>query len=567
MRAKLARWLPGLALLLAYDRRWFGRDLAAGMSVAAVALPVGIAYASLAGVPAQAGIYAATFPLFAYALFGSSRQLMIGPDAATCIMVAASLAPLAAGDPERYVALVPVLTLITGCFYLGAGFAKLGFIASFLSQPILTGYLNGIALIIIVGQLPKLLGYPSTAGAFLPQLAELASQIGRSHWPTVGLGLALLVVLVGLRRGFPSLPAALVVVALGIVAVYALGLDRHGVHLTGLVPAGLPAFGFAVFDPETYRSLVRDAAGIMLISFTSGVLTAKSFAQRNRYDIDANQELKAFGAGNIAAALAQGFPVTGADSRTAVNNATRGQTQLVGIIAAVAMLLVLFFLTEPLALVPTTALAAVILVSAAGLFDFLGLRMLWTMTWREGLISIITTLGVLVLGVLQGVVLAVSLSLLWMLAMALRPGDAVLGRVEGLKGFHSKTDYPEARTVPGLILYRFNANIVFYNVDYFRERVLRLVRRGTTPPRWVVVDLAPVNIIDATALERFDALREELAKDGITLALAAAKRQLIQAFNARYVAVRRAQHSTRMFPTLKAAVQAFEEENPDVTAP
>ena len=362
------------ARLLAYDRRWFGRDLAAGMSVAAVALPVGIAYASLAGVPAQTGIYAATFPLFAYALFGSSRQLMIGPDAATCIMVAASLAPLAAGDPERYVALVPVLTLITGCFYLAAGFAKLGFIASFLSQPILTGYLNGIALIIIVGQLPKLLGYPSEAGEALPRLPSAAATgreplaDGRPRSRAPGRP----------RRVAPPrpsrLPAALVVVALGIVAVYALGLDRQGVHLTGPVPAGLPTLGFAVFDPETYRSLFGDAAGIMLISFTSGVLTAKSFAQRNRYDIDANQELKAFGAGNIAAALAQGFPVTGADSRTAVNNATRGQTQLVGIIAAVAMLLVLFFLTEPLALVPTTALAAVILVSTVGLFDLAGLR-------------------------------------------------------------------------------------------------------------------------------------------------------------------------------------------------
>jgi len=514
MRATLARWLPGLALLLAYDRRWLAKDIAAGLSVAAIALPVGIAYASLAGVPVEMGIYAAIFPLLAYALFGSSRQLIIGPDAATCLMVAAALAPLAAGDPQRYVALVPVLTLITGCFYLGAGHARLGFIASFLSKLILTGYLNGIALIIIVGQLPKLFGYPSTADAFFPRLAELVTAIGQSHWPTVALGLALLAVLVGLRRSLPSLPAALVVVALGIAAVFALGLDGRGVQVTGPVPAGLPTLGFAVFDFDTYRALVRDAMGIMLISFTSGVLTAKSFAERARATIDADQELKAFGAGNIAAALAQGFPVTGADSRTAVNYAMDGQTQLAGIVAAAAMLLVLFFLTAPLALVPTTALAAVILVSATGLFDWLGLQKLWAMTRREAGISIVTTLGVLILGVLQGVVLAIGLSLLWMLAMALRPHDAVLGRIPGLKGFHSKADYPAAETVPGLLLYRFNANIVFYNVDYFRERVLRLVRRAPTPPHWVVVDLAPVSLIDATALERFDSLRAELARDG-----------------------------------------------------
>lgn len=267
----------------------------------------------------------------AYALSGSSRQLIIGPDAATCLMLAASLAPLAAGDPERYLALVPVRTLITGCFYIGAGYAR---------------------------------------------------------------------------------------------------------------------------------------------------LIAKSFARRNRYDIDADQEFEAFVAGNLASAFAQGFPVTGADSRTAVNAAMPGQTQLVGIVAAVAMLLVLFFLTAPLALVPTTALAAVILVSATDLCDCLGPQKLWAMTRRAAGISIVTTLGVLILGVLQGVVLAIALSLFWMLAMAVRPGDAVLGRSPGLEGFHSKADYPSAETVPGLILYRFNANIVFYNVDYFRERLVRRRRRA-----------------------------------------------------------------------------------------
>jgi sulfate permease, SulP family len=328
MRAAVARWLPGLALLLAYERRWLGPDIAAGLSVAAIALPVGIAYAALAGVPAEIGIYAAIFPLLAYALFGSSRQLIVGPDAATCVMVAASLAPLAAGDPERYLALVPVLTLITGLFYLGAGYARLGFIASFLSQPILTGYLNGIALIIIAGQVPKLLGYPATAEEFFPRVAEFAQAIWQSHWPTAALGITLTAVLVLLRRSYPNLPAALVVVALGIIAVFALGLEASGVRTTGPVPAGLPALGFAWFDFDTYRSLGRDAAGIMLISFTSGVLTAKSFARRAREDIDPNQEMIAFGAGNIASGLAQGFPVTGADSRTAVNVAMAGKTQL-----------------------------------------------------------------------------------------------------------------------------------------------------------------------------------------------------------------------------------------------
>ncbi len=560
-RSAIARWLPGLAALLAYDRRWLGADVAAGLSVAAIALPVGIAYASLAGVPAAIGIYSAIFPLFAYALFGSSRQLIIGPDAATCLMVAATLAPLAAGDPERYLALLPILTLITGCFYVGAGYARLGFIASFLSQPILTGYLNGIALIIIAGQLPKLLGYPTAAGEFFPRLIELAQNVSQSHWPTAALGLGLMAVMIILRRLFTALPAALVVVVLGIILVFFLNLEARGVLTIGAVPAGLPTFALAVFNVETYRSLLENAAGIVLISFTSGVLTAKSFAQRNGYDINANQELVAFGAGNLVSGLTQGFPVTGADSRTAVNNAIGGKTQLVGIVAGITMLLVLFFLTAPLALVPTAALAAVIVISAIGLFDLTGLKQLSRMSRREALISILTTTGVLVLGVLDGVVVAVGLSLVWILALALRPGDAVLGRVRGLKGFHSKSDYPQAVTEPGLLIYRFNANIVFYNIDYFRERLLEQMRRSTEPLRWVVVDLSPVSIIDSTALNRFEDLRDELQlRDGITLAVARARQQLAKHFDPSFIAERMAAGQTLFFPTLRAAVKAYKRE-------
>ena len=438
-----------MAALLRYEPSWLPRDLAAGLSVAAIALPVGIAYAELAGVPAAIGIYAAIFPLVPYALLGSSRQLILGPDAATCIMVAASLGPLAHGDPARYLALLPVLTLITGALYVVAALARLGFFANFLSQPILTGYLNGVATVIIVGQLPKLLGYPSEADEVLPRLLELVERADQSHLAAAALGLVLLAGLVALRRFAPALPAPLLAVAAGIAAVAALDLGSRGVALAGPVPAGLPALSWTWFDAPTYRSLFGDAAGILLISFTSGVLTAKSFARRNRYEIDANQELLALGAANLAVGLGQGFPVTGADSRTAVNDAVGGRTQLAAIVAAGAMLLVLLTLTGPLALVPTTALAAVILVSAAGLFDIAGLRLLLAMSRREGLMSIATTVGVLALGVLPGVVLAVVLSLFWLLATAMRPKDAVLGRLPGLSGFHSIGRLPPGRNHPG----------------------------------------------------------------------------------------------------------------------
>ena len=432
-------FMPGLEVFTHYDRSWLRSDLGAGLSVAAIALPVGIAYADLAGVPAVFGMYSAIFPLLAYALFGSSRQLMTGPDAATCIIVAASLGPLAGGDPGRYLALMVVLTLMTGILYVAAGYARLGFIANFLSLPILTGYLNGIAL----------------------------------------------------------------------------------------------------------------------VSFTSGVLTAKSFARRNRYEIDANQELIAFGACNVASGLAQGFPVTGADSRTAVNNAMGGKTQLVGVVAAGSMLLVLFFLTQPLGYVPTAALAAVIMVSAVGLFDYAELRSLYEISHRELLLSAGTTLGVLILGVLPGVLLAVALSLFWLLTVVSRPQDGVLGRVQGIKGFHNIADFPEATTMPGLILYRFEANLVFFNTDYFRDRVRAVIAASETPVEWVVIDASSINVVDVTSLHKIDELREELAAQGIVLATARAKRNLWKFFNRDWGVKRRELYAKYRFDTIKSAVRAF----------
>jgi high affinity sulfate transporter 1 len=549
--------MPGLEIFTRYDRSWLRSDLGAGLSVAAIALPVGIAYADLAGVPAVFGMYSAIFPLLAYALFGSSRQLMTGPDAATCIIVAASLGPLAGADPERYLALMVVLTLMTGILYVVAGLSRLGFIANFLSLPILTGYLNGIALIIVAGQLQKLFGYSGDAEEFFPKLLEFIEKLDQSHLPTLILGLSLLVVLVILRRVAPKLPAALVVVVMGIAAVLLLGLDKHGVAILGSVPAGLPSLHIAVFDHAVFKELFADAAGIALVSFTSGVLTAKSFARRNRYEINANQELIAFGACNIASGLAQGFPVTGADSRTAVNNAMGGKTQLVGIVAAGSMLLILFFLTQPLGYVPIAALAAVIMVSAVGLFDFAELRSLYEISSRELLLSVGTTLGVLILGVLPGVLLAVALSLFWLLTVASRPHDGVLGRVKGIKGFHNIADFPEATTIPGLILYRFEANLVFFNADHFRDRVRAIITAAETPVEWVVIDASSINIVDVTSMHKIGELREELAAQGIVLASARVKRNLWNYFNHDWSVKRRESNARYQFDTIKSALRAF----------
>ena len=558
VRSFVRRIAPGLEAFSHYETAWLRGDLAAGLSVAAVALPVGIAYSDLAGVPAVIGMYAAIFPLFAYALFGSSRQLMTGPDAATCIMVAAILGPLAGGDTERYQGLMVVLTLCAGLIYVVAGTARLGFIANFLSLPILTGFLNGIALLIIAGQLPKLLGYSSEAGDFFPKLLEFVNKVDESHVPTLMLGFALLAGLVALRRFAPRLPNPLVIVILGIALVVSLGLDAKGIAVLGSVPAGLPpAFHLPDLDFGQTKTILRDATALVLVSFTSGILTAKSFAQRNRYEINANQELIGFGAANIASGLAQGFPVTGADSRTAVNNAMGGKSQLVGIVAGGAMLLILFFLTEPLAYVPIAALAAVIIVSAAGLFDFSTLREIGTVSRYELAFSVGTTLGVLILGVLPGVMLAVVFSLVMLLAIESKPTDAVLGRVPGMKGFHAREDYPEAETIPGLLVYRFNADIVFFNVDHFKERVMAAITASPTPVEWVVIDASPINFVDVTALKKFDEMKGQLAARGIVLAVARRKRTLERFLEARWINARRELNQDYNFHTIKAAVSAF----------
>jgi len=567
---KLVRQIaPGLEALSRYERSWLPHDLGAGLSVAAIALPIGIAYAELAGVPIVVGMYSAIFPLFAYALFGSSRQLMVGPDAATCIMVAASLGYLAGGDPERYLALMVTLTLMTGVLYVIAGIARLGFIANFLSQPILVGFLNGIAALIIVGQLHKLLGFSSEASGFFPQFMEIFYNVDLVHGTTLRLGLALFVLLLLLRWITPKLPAALIVVIAGIVAVVFFGLEDQGVAVLGEVPAGLPTFHFATFDLSTYTGLFGDAAAVMMISFTSGVLTAKSFARRNRYEIDANQEMIGFGAANIITGLAQGFPVTGADSRTAVNDATGGKSQLVGIVAAGTMLVVLFFLTEPLGNVPIAGLAVVIMVSAYGLFDFTALQDLRIISWRELVASRITTLGILVMGPLPGVVLAVSLTFMWLLYIGSRPKDAILGRTtgSGVKGFHSIEDYPDAKTYPGLIIYRFEADLLFYNIDYFKQRLLNAVARSETPVEWVVIDASPINIIDMTAVQKIDELHDDLEARGIVLARARARQS-----RARFLSQNWARHRAKRqrgydFPTISAALKAFQKRPKRPTPP
>jgi high affinity sulfate transporter 1 len=558
---RLGRYVPGIATFLHYRLADFRFDLIAGLSVAAVALPVGIAYAEIAGSPAVYGIYCALLPLLAYALFGSSRQLIIGPDAATCLMVAAALGPLAGGDPQRYMELMISITLITGLFNVVFGVCRLGFVANFLSQPILVGYLNGIALIVLVGQLPKLFGYKGEAGGFLGKLVEFTRNIDNTHLPTFILGAIALAALFALKRWAPRLPAALIVAAASIVVVEVLHLQARGVAVLGAVPGGMPTMVDLSFNLSRFEILVQHAASIALISFTSGVLTAKSFARRNRYDIDANQELIAFGICNITTGLFHGFPVTGADSRTAVNNDMGGKTQLTGVIAAVTMLLFLLFFTGPLASLPNAALGAIIVVASIGLFDVASLRELYAASRRELTFSLVTTAGVLYFDVLPGVALAIGMTLLWMLYTATQPHVAVLGRVPGMSGFHNIADYPEAKTLPGLLLFRFDGDVLFFNADYFKERIRAEIAKSPGETEWVIVDSSPINVVDITALHTLRELRNELERQGIRLFFVRVKRSLLNFFNAGWIAEQSSPNSVFWSMTLAAAVETFEQRN------
>ena len=555
----LTRFLPGLSTFLHYQRGDFRFDCVAGLSVAAVALPVGIAYAAIAGVPAVYGIYSACIPLLIYAFFGSSRQLIVGPDAATCLMVASALAPIAGGNPQRYMELMIGITLITGIFNIIFGLCRFGFMANFLSHPILVGYLNGVALIVLVGQLPKLFGYKAEAGDFFGKLLEFSQKIEGSHLPTLILGIVALLILFALKRWASQLPAALIVAALSIIAVEVLHLHACGVAVLGPVPSGLPTLQMPSFDPERFKTLVQHAASIALISFTSGVLTAKSFARRNRYDIDANQEMIAFGACNIVSGLMQGFPVTGADSRTAVNSAMGGRTQLAGIVAAGAMILFLLFFTSPLASLPNAALAAIIIVSSIGLFDFPSVHELYSASRRELIFSLVTTAGVLYFDVLPAVFLAILLTLLWLLLASSRPHDAVLGRVPGISGYHNVEDFPDAVTFPGLLLYRFDSSILFFNVEYFKNRILKEIAKSPVPLEWVVVDAAPINAVDITALHQIKDLIEDLNGRGIILRFARVKQSLWTFFSASWIASHPQLKKRVRYNTLTSAVEAFKQ--------
>ncbi|MCE0779333.1 SulP family inorganic anion transporter [Pseudomonas sp. NMI542_15] len=550
----LSRWLPGLANLLHYRREWLHADLQAGLSVAAIQIPIAIAYAQIVGLPPQYGLYACVLPMMVYALVGSSRQLMVGPDAATCAMIAGAVAPLAMGDPQRIVELSVIVTVLVGVMLIAAGLARAGFIASFFSRPILIGYLNGIGLSLIAGQLSKVVGFKIEGDGFILSLINFFQRLGEIHWVTLLIGLSALGLLIWLPRRYPRLPAALTVVALFMLLAGLFGLDRFGVAVLGPVPAGIPQLAWPHSNLEEMKSLLRDALGIATVSFCSAMLTARSFAARHGYAINANHEFVALGVSNLAAGISQGFAISGADSRTAVNDMVGGKSQLVGIIAALVIALILLFFTAPMAWIPQGALGAVLLMAGWGLIDIKSLGSIRRLSRFEFWLCLLTTVGVLGLGVLPGIVFAVTLAILRLLYSIYQPTDAVLGWLPGTEGQVDIRKFKDARTVPGLVVYRFDDAILFFNADYFKMRLLEAVQ-SQDQPKAVLFDAEAVTNIDVSGIAALREVRDTLAAQGIFFAIARARgtflRMLVRSGMAREM------EDKLLFGSVRAGIRAY----------
>jgi SulP family sulfate permease len=513
------RFFPGLAVFSYYRGEWFAGDLLAGISVCVIMIPSVIAYAGLMGLPPQHGLYAAFVPLLIYPLFASSRQVIVGPDIAISLLIASTIGPLAGGDPAHAAALAALVALLSGVLLLLAAWANLGAVADFLSKPVLVGYMSGAALILMASQLNKLFGITLKNSDFFPRLVELLTKVKETHPPTLVLGLGCIAVLILLRRVAAKIPGALVVCVGATVASAAFGLDKKGVSIVGSFPRGLPGFSVPILDWHEVHSLATAAIGIALLTYTEGILLARAFAAKNGYDVSPNQELIALGVADAAAGLFQGFSITGSQARTTVNDVTGGKSQLASIITAVTLALFLMFLTPLIARLPQVALAAVLVYAGFGLVEFDVMARIYRFYPRSAVVAGLTTLSVLIAGVVPGIIFGVALSLLGLISRIAHPPDAVLSEVPN-RGFHDIGGTAGTQTVPGLIAYRFYAPLLFPNAGHFVERVRKVIASSSTPVRWLLLDAQAITDIDVTAVEMLHTLNEELRRQGVQLKIA-----------------------------------------------
>ena len=556
----LVKSLPGARMLASYRRSWLRRDVVAGLVLTTLLVPQGMAYAQLAGLPAITGLYTSVLCLIGYAAFGPSRVLVLGPDSSLGPMIAATILPIigSGGDPERAVALASMLALLVGVITIVAGIGKLGFIADLLSRPTQIGYMNGLALTILIGQLPKLLGFSTDANGLIDETRAFVDGItsGEVVAAAAAIGLVSLALILVIQRWRPRVPGVLLAVVVGIAAAGAFSLGDHGVSLVGSLPAGLPSLTWP--NPVSdLPLLVAGALGIALVSLTDTISTASSFASRTGQEVDGNREMIGIGAANIGAGFFQGFPVSTSGSRTAVAEQAGAKTQVTGLVGAATIILMLVLVPGLLRSLPQPTLGAVVIAASLSLADISGVRRLWQQRRIEFLLSMTAFLGVALLGVLPGIAVAVALSILNVFRRAWLPYRTTLGRVSGMSGHHDRRLYPDAEQLPGLVILRFDAPLFFANARTFREEVRRLAS-AEPRPRWIVVAAEPITDVDTTAADMLAELDEELNAEGTSLVFAELK-DPVKAKLERYELVGPLDPA-HFFRTLESALDAYREQ-------
>ena len=557
----LASWLPGLWVLRHYQRAWLTRDVGAGFVLTALLVPAGMGYAQASGLPAVHGLYATVAGLVAYAVFGPSRILVFGPDSALAPMIATVVVGHAAGDPERAVALSSMLALFTAALCVGAGLAKAGFLTDLLSKPVRVGYLNGIALTVLVTQMPKLFGFSAGTYDVTHGIAAFARGVlaGETRPPALIIGGCCVAIILLTRRFTPRVPGVLIAVILATVAVTALDLGA-ALSVVGVVPHGLPLPAFPRVRLGELGELLVAAAGIALVAFADTSVLSRTFAARTGQRVDPNRELIGLGLANLAAGLFRGFPTSGSASRTPVAESAGSRTQLTGLVSALLVVVSLVAAPTLLRNLPTTALAAVVIAAALNIFDLGALRVFYRVRPADFVLSMVAFLAVAGLGVLNGIGIAIAVSLLDVVRRAWRPHDAILGRSAGVKGYHDVRRYTDAKQIPGLLLFRWDAPLFFANAETFRTRILAAVDAAAAPVRWVVVAAEPITDVDTTAAETLEELDAELATRGAELAFAELKDPVKDRLQ-RYGLEKRIGREF-FFPTLGVAVKAFLSRHP-----
>ena len=553
----VTRWLPGLRLLKQYEPSWLRHDIVAGLVLTTMLVPVGIAYAEAAGVPGIHGLYATIVPLLAYAVFGPSRILVLGPDSSLAAVILAVVLPLSAGSPERAVAVASMMAIVSGIVCVAAGLARLGFITELLSKPIRYGYMNGIALTVLLSQIPKLLGFSIDATGPARQIREISQGVlgGQTNVATFAIGAGALALILILKRR-PQLPGILIAVVSATLLVAALDLaGRFGVSVLGPLPRGLPEFVLPRIPFDDLVPVLMGGLAVALVSFADTSVLSRAYAARLRTPVDPNQEMVGLGAANLGAGLFQGIPICSSSSRTPVAEAAGSKTQVTGVVGAVAIALLLLLAPNLLQHLPTAALAAVVISSAIGLFEITDLLRIYRIQRWEFWLSMVCFAGVAVFGAIPGIAFAIVIAVIEFLWDGWRPHSAVLGRVDQVKGYHDITRYPQARRIPGLVLFRWDAPLFFANAEFFRDRVLAAVASSPTPVRWLVVAAEPVTSVDVTAADIVAELDDELHAAGIELCMAEMKDPVKDKLKRFGVFTRLGEDM--FFPTIGQAVGAY----------